>query len=260
MLTLLSPTKTMEFPAIPEGLATTAPRFASDTELLMKRCKTLGVEALRELMDISEPLAELNRERFQSMGFPFTRENARPCLLAFRGDVFKRLDAPSLSLDDLEWSQAHLRILSGLYGLLRPLDLIQPYRLEMGTRLETARGSNLYEFWGSRLAESLNREHAERPTAAVLNLASNEYVKAVPKKELEPPLVTAVFQEIRDGQPKTIALLAKKARGMMARFVVENRIDRPEDLKEFAAEGYGFRSDLSQDDRFVFTRPDSRSK
>ena len=259
MLTLLSPAKTMDFSAIPEGLATTAPRFASDTEALMERCKTLGVDDLRQLMDLSQPLAELNHERFQSMGLPFTRENARPCLLAFQGDVFKRLDAASLSRSDLEWSQDHLRILSGLYGLLRPLDLIQPYRLEMGTRLENPRGKNLYQFWGSRLVESLNGEHAERPTAAVLNLASNEYLKAIPARELEPPLLTAVFQEIRDGQPKTIAFLAKKARGMMARFVVQNRIERPGDLKEFADEGYGFRPDLSGDDRFVFTRPDSRS-
>ena len=210
-------------------------------------------------MDLSEPLAELNRERFQTMGFPFTRENAKPCLLAFQGDVYKRLDASSLSSGDLEWSQGHLRILSGLYGLLRPLDLIQPYRLEMGTRLSSPRGKNLYQFWGSRLVDSLNQEHAERPTAAVLNLASNEYVKAVPQKELEPPLLTAVFQEVRDGQPKTIAFLAKKARGMMARFVVQNRIEKPDDLKEFAVEGYGFRSDLSSGDRFIFTRPDSRS-
>ena len=141
--------------------------------------------------------------------------------MAFQGDVFKRLDAASLSKSDRDWAQDHLRILSGLYGLLRPLDLIQPYRLEMGTRLSNPRGKNLYQFWGSRLVDSLNAEHAERPTAAVLNLASNEYLKAVPIKELTPPLLTAVFQEIRDGQPKTIAFLAKKARGMMARFVVQ---------------------------------------
>lgn len=254
MLTLLSPAKSMDFSPIPEGLATTEPRFEKEIEVLMKRCKRLSVRSLRELMDLSEPLAQLNRERFQAMRLPFTPVNAKPCLFAFQGDVYKRLDAASLSKSDLDWSQDHLRILSGLYGLLRPLDLIQPYRLEMGTRLSNTRGKNLYEFWGDRLVDALNAEHLERPTAAVLNLASNEYVKAVPRKRLEPPMVTAVFQEIRDGRPRTIGFSAKKARGMMARFVVRNRIEEPDALKDFDEEGYGFRTDLSDADRLIFTR------
>ena len=225
----------------------------------MERCKKLDIATLRQLMSLSEPLAELNRERFQSMGFPFTPENAKQCLLAFQGDVYKRLDAGSLSEDDLEWAQDHLRILSGLYGLLRPLDLIQPYRLEMGTRLDTERGANLYQFWGERLAESLNAEQADQQHTAVLNLASNEYMKAVPVGRLELPVVTAAFQEIRDGQPKTIAFLAKKARGLMARFVIQNRIEEPEGIKGFSDEGYGFDSALSGPGHLVFTRPDSRS-
>jgi cytoplasmic iron level regulating protein YaaA (DUF328/UPF0246 family) len=258
MLTLLSPAKTLDLSPPPEGLATTNPRFEGDTEVLMKRCKKLSVESLRELMSLSEPLAQLNRERFQAMGFPFTPENAKQCLLAFQGDVYKRLDADSLSADDLAYSQDHLRILSGLYGLLRPLDLIQPYRLEMGTRLDTERGRNLYQFWGERLVDSLNAEHAESPQAAVLNLASNEYIKAVKVDQLDLPLVTASFQEIRDGQPKTIAFLAKKARGMMARFVIQNRIEAPEGLKSFGEEDYAFQADLSTADNLVFTRPDTR--
>lgn len=254
MLTLLSPAKSLDFSPVREGLPLTEPRFEHDIEVLMKRCKTLSVNSLKKLMSLSQPLAELNRERFQEMALPFTPGNSKPCLLAFQGDVYKGLDAASLNKRDLKYAQNHLRILSGFYGVLRPLDLIQPYRLEMGTRLSTGRGSNLYQFWKSRLVDSLNEEHARRPVKAVLNLASNEYFKAVPAKELEPRLVTAVFQEIRDGQPKTISFKAKRARGLMARFQVKHRIDDPKGLEEFGEEGYEFRSDLSEADRLVFTR------
>jgi cytoplasmic iron level regulating protein YaaA (DUF328/UPF0246 family) len=205
-------------------------------------------------MKLSEPLAELNHERFQAMSPRFTLGNSKAALLAFQGDVYRKLDAASLSRPDLLWAHDHLRILSGLYGLLRPLDLMQPYRLEMGTRLATERGSNLYSFWGSRLAEALNAEHKKRPVSAVLNLASNEYIKAVPAERLAMPMVTAQFQEWRDGKLKTIAFSAKKARGLMARFVVENRIENPEKLKRFAVAGYSFQPQLSSDDRLLFAR------
>jgi cytoplasmic iron level regulating protein YaaA (DUF328/UPF0246 family) len=254
MLILLSPAKTMDFSPLPEGLATTAPQFEADIEVLLERCRELSVESLRELMKISQPLAELNHQRSKKMSLPFTSENSKACLRAFQGDVYKRLDAATLSKSDLEWSQDRLRILSGFYGLLRPMDRIQPYRLEMGTRLTTSRGANLYQFWGNQLVDSLNAEHAERPVAAVLNLASNEYLKAVPRDRLEPRMVTAAFKEIRDGEPKVIAFLAKKARGRMARFVLQERIEDPEGLKEFAVDGYGFRPDLSSADEIVFTR------
>jgi len=254
VLTLLSPAKSLDFSPAPKGLPATEPRFARDIEVLLARCKRLGVGSLRKLMSLSQPLAELNRERFQEMRLPFTPENSKPCLLAFQGDVYKGLDAASLSRRDLRYAQDHLRILSGLYGVLRPLDLIQPYRLEMGTKLATGRGKNLYEFWKNRLVDSLNAEHAERPVAAVLNLASEEYFKAVPAKRLEPRLVTAVFQEVRDGRPRTISFLAKKARGLMARFQVVHRIEDPEGLKDFDSEGYAYRPDLSAADRLVFTR------
>ncbi len=253
MLTLLSPAKTLDLSAAPADLATTVPRFEKDIAVLMKRCKKLSVRSLRRLMDLSEPLAELNRQRFQEMSFPFTPENAKPCVLAFQGDVYKGLDAGSLSRRDLQWAQDRLRILSGLYGLLRPLDLMQPYRLEMGTRLSNTRGKNLYNFWGNRLVDALNAEAAERSTT-VLNLASNEYFKAVPKKRLEAPLVHADFKEIRDGKPRTISFFAKRARGLMARFIVRHRVEDPAGLKEFAEEGYGFNPDLSANDRLVFTR------
>ncbi len=254
MLTLLSPAKSLDFEPPRKGIPTTEPRFGHDIEMLMKRCRKLSVKKLRELMDLSEPLAELNRERFQEMRWPFTEDNAKACVLAFQGDVYKGLAAAELTKPQLRYAQDHLRILSGLYGVLRPLDLIQPYRLEMGTRLANTRGSNLYEFWKNRLVDSLNAEHEARPVQAVLNLASNEYFRAVPKKRLVPRLVTAVFQEIRDGRPKTISFKAKRARGLMARFQIENRIEDPEDLKAFDVEGYGYREDLSEPDRLVFTR------
>jgi len=254
VLTLLSPAKTLDFEFCADGLPTTAPRFEKDIEVLLGRCKKLTVAQLRDMMKLSQPLAELNRERFQEMELPFTDDNSKPSLLAFRGDVYRGLDATSFSKRDLKWAQSRLRIISGLYGILRPLDLMQPYRLEMGTRLANPRGKNLYEFWGSRLVDSLNAEHAERPVKAVLNLASNEYFKAVPAKQLEAPLVTALFQENREGELKTIAFSAKRARGLMAHFIVRNRIDKPEGLKEFAEEGYCFRPELSQQDRLLFVR------
>lgn len=254
MLTLLSPAKSLDLSPPPADLPVTQPQFGGDLEVLMKRCKKLSVAELAKLMKLSRPLAELNRQRFQEMHLPFTPENAGPCVLAFQGDVYKKLDAASLSLRDLKWAQSRVRILSGLYGLLRPLDLIQPYRLEMGTRLDTVRGKNLYEFWGDRLVEALNAEHAKRRVSAVLNLASNEYWKAVPVERLVPRLVTAVFQEIRDGEPKVIGFAAKKARGLMTRFVVRQRLDDPEDLKDFKDEGYRYRAKLSRPDRLVFTR------
>ncbi len=260
MLTLLSPAKSLDFSPAPRGLPTTEPRFEHDIEVLLGRCKRLSVSSLRKLMSLSQPLAELNRERFQEMTLPFTPENSKPSVLAFTGDVYQGLDAASLTKRDLRYAQDHLRILSGFYGILRPLDLMQPYRLEMGTRLANTRGKNLYEFWKNRLVDSLNAEHAERPVAAVLNLASNEYFKAVPAKRLEPPLVTALFQEIRDGEPKTISFYAKRARGLLARFQVVHRIEDPEGLKDFAEEGYEFRPDLSTDDRLVFTRQQRAEK
>ena len=254
MLTLLSPAKTLDFDFPIDGLPTTEPNFQEDIQVLFERCKQLGVASLEELMALSQSLAELNHQRFQDMSLPFTRENSKPCVLAFRGDVYRGLDAASLSKDNLQWAQSRLRILSGLYGLLRPLDLIQPYRLEMGTRLDTKRGRNLYEFWGSQITDALNAEYAKRPASAVLNLASNEYFKCVQADRLRAPLITALFQEIRGGKPRTISFFAKRARGLMARFIVLERIETPEGLKDFTEEGYTYRSELSQENRLLFVR------
>jgi cytoplasmic iron level regulating protein YaaA (DUF328/UPF0246 family) len=254
MLTLLSPAKTLELSPTPKGLRPTQPRFKRDIALLMERCKKLDASDLAKLMKLSSPLAELNHQRFQEMDHSFNARNSKACLLAFQGDVYRRLDAASLTRTELSWAQNNLRIISGLYGLLRPLDLMQPYRLEMGTRLDTERGKNLYDFWGSRLADSLNRESRKRPGGTILNLASNEYIRAVPAKLLEAPMVTAHFQELRDGKLKTIGFSAKKARGMMARFVIQNEIDNPKQLHDFADEGYEYRSDLSSDQEIRFVR------
>ena len=254
MLALLSPAKTLDLSPSPKGLPVTRPALKKEIGILMRRCKALEVAELRKLMKLSEPLAELNYERFQTMSPRFNLGNSKAAVLAFRGDVYRKLDASTLSRPDLLWAQDHLRILSGFYGLLRPLDLMQPYRLEMGTRLATERGSDLYSFWGGRLADKLNAEHKRQPVAALLNLASNEYIKAVPAERLAMPMITAQFQEWRDGKLKTIAFSAKKARGMMARFVVENRIEQPEELKEFALEGYRYQPELSSDSQMLFTR------
>jgi len=254
VLILLSPSKTLDFEFSAEGLPTTAPLFEDDIEVLLGRCRKLTVAKLRKLMKISPPLAELNYERFQDMSLPFTDANSKPSLLAFRGDVYRGLDATSFNKRDIKWAHGRLRILSGLYGILRPLDLMQPYRLEMGTRLPNPRGKNLYDFWGSRLVDSLNAEHAERPVKAVVNLASNEYFKAVGAKRLEPRLVDVRFHDLREGELRTITLFLKRARGLMARYIVKNRIDSPEGLKDFYEEGYSFRPDLSEDDRLHFVR------
>ena len=254
MLTLLSPAKSLDFSPQPKGIPASEHRFQYDTGVLLKRCKKMGVRSLRNLMDLSQPLAELNHQRFQDMTDSPELKTSKSCALAFTGDVYRGLDAGTLGKRDLVWAQDHIRILSGLYGILRPLDLIQPYRLEMGSRLRNTRGKNLYDFWGTRLVDSLNEEHEQRPVSAVLNLASNEYFKAVPKKRLAPPLVTVVFQEIRDGELRTISFLAKKARGLMARYIIENRIEEPAQLQSFDSEGYSFKEGISSPDRLVFNR------
>jgi cytoplasmic iron level regulating protein YaaA (DUF328/UPF0246 family) len=235
MLTLLSPAKTLDWTPAPADLPVTRPLLDKDFTVLMKRCKALDVEALESLMKLSQPLAELNYERFQQMTTSFNKQNSKACLLAFKGDVYRSLDAASLSTDDLIWAQRHLRIISGLYGVLRPLDLMQPYRLEMGTRLDTERGASLYEFWGDRIAKALNEEIDTRPTKAVLDLASNEYSKAVPAGSLDRSKVRATFKEYRNGTLRTIGFYATQARG----------------------HGYAFDPDLSTETDLVFTRQQS---
>jgi cytoplasmic iron level regulating protein YaaA (DUF328/UPF0246 family) len=254
MLTVISPAKTLDFDSPPVTDAHTQPAHLTQSRKLVRRLRELSAADLSRLMKISDDLAQLNHDRYQHWKTPFRSENARQALFAFKGDVYIGLDAGSMQPDDLEFAQDHLRILSGLYGLLRPLDLMQPYRLEMGTRLDTDQGSNLYQFWGDRITRSLNQELQQTGSATLINLASGEYFKSVKPSLLKADIVTPAFREFRDGEYKFIQFFAKKARGLMARYLVDQRIDEPEGLKDFDYEGYKYNASLSTAKNWVFTR------
>ncbi|TNF23495.1 MAG: peroxide stress protein YaaA [Deltaproteobacteria bacterium] len=255
MLAVLSPAKSLDLTPTDRALDFTQPALLDETLTLMGTTRNLSPGDLKGLMRISDKLAELNHERFQSFATPFTRTNAKPAALMFAGDTYAGLKAPELDDDALRWAQDHLGILSGLYGLVRPLDLIQPYRLEMGTRLATERGDNLYAFWGDRIAERINALTAGHADRTLVNLASNEYFKAVRQDVLAGGALTMSFKEIKDGSARVIGLVAKRARGMMARWMVEQRVDRRDGLKDFAVDDYAFQPGLSSDHEWVFTRP-----
>ncbi|SFV78873.1 UPF0246 protein YaaA [hydrothermal vent metagenome] len=205
---------------------------------------------IASLMSISDKLSKLNFDRFQTFSTPFTLSNAKQALLAFKGDVYNGIDAQSLSLDDFEFAQGHLRMLSGLYGVIRPLDLIQPYRLEMGTKLKNSQGKNLYEFWGDQISQVLNEDESE----VIINLASNEYFKGIDKKSINAKIVNIAFKELKNDTYKIIGIYAKRARGLMVNYMIKNRLTDPELLKGFNVEGYQFRQTMSDDLTWVFTR------
>ncbi len=253
MLAVISPAKTLDFET-PWKLDATQPQFLDDSQLLIKQLRKLPAHKIGELMSISEKLSILNAERFLNWHLPFTPENAKPAVLAFRGDVYTGLDADSFGKKDFTFAQDHLRILSGLYGLLRPLDLIQAYRLEMGTGFINSRGKNLYDFWDDKITEQLNQEFSGQKKPTLINLASNEYWSAVKPAKLQAEIITPVFKDQKDGQYKIISFFAKKARGMMAAYMIKNRIKKPEDLKCFDIDGYVFNSSLSKANQWVFTR------
>jgi cytoplasmic iron level regulating protein YaaA (DUF328/UPF0246 family) len=256
MLAILSPAKSLDESPLPGGLASlssTTPSFEKDVAALSSVVKRLKPADLKQLMGISDALAELNHERFQELEVPIP-SGALPAATLFDGDVYKGFDARSLEPAALEWAQDHVAILSGLYGLLRPLDRTHPYRLEMGTKLSTDRGDSLYDFWGTRIAERIDAQLQGHADPVVVDLASKEYSKAVPKKGMKAEWLTIQFKEIRDGKPRVISFFAKKARGLMARFLVENRIEQRDGLKAFDAEGYAFDPDLSKPRTWVFTR------
>ncbi|MCW8828693.1 MAG: peroxide stress protein YaaA, partial [Gammaproteobacteria bacterium] len=209
---------------------------------------------IAELMAVSMKIAELNFERFEQWRTPFTPENAKQAALAFKGDVYTGLDAESFSAADFKFAQSHLRILSGLYGLLRPLDLMQPYRLEMGRKVDTGRGKNLYEFWGDKITEGLNRQMKNIKSPYLINLASSEYFKSVKPKRLDGEIITPEFKDWKNGQYKMMGVYAKKARGQLSRFVIQNRLTEPEAMKDFDVDGYVFNEELSSDSKWVFTR------
>lgn len=251
MMIVLSPSKSMDM-AASTAEETTQPDFLEQSEKLINVLRGFSTTDLMEFMQISEKLAALNHQRFSDWQQPFTRENAKPAALAFTGDVYDGLEAPSLSAADLHFAQDHLRILSGLYGLLKPLDLIQPYRLEMGRPLATAQAKNLYEFWKTTVTTALNQTKGD----LLINLASAEYFKAIDKRSLKKSIITPIFKDEKNGQYKVISFHAKKARGRMARYIVKNRISTPEALCAFAENGYHYNAALSTPTEPTFTRPE----
>lgn len=249
---ILSPAKRLDFSDPATDVPATAHRMTEDVRSLSVTARRQTQADLRRLMGISSDLAKLNQARFKA--FDPDSEEGLQAALAFAGDVYQGLDARSLAADDLGWAQDHLRILSGLYGLLRPLDRIQPYRLEMGTRLKTRRGSSLYDFWGDRISKALNADAEGHGDPTLVNLASQEYFGAVDARALKLPVVTIHFREEKDGESRIISFFAKKARGTMARYAIENRIDRAGDLKAFDRDGYRFQAGQSTDSDWIFIR------
>ncbi len=254
MLMVISPAKTLDYTSPLATEKYSQPRFLEQSSQLIEILREFSPSELAKLMKLSDKLAGLNVARFTEWQPEFTLDNARQAILAFKGDVYTGLDAASLSAADFDYAQQHLRILSGLYGVLRPLDLMQPYRLEMGTRLENSEGKNLYEFWGERLTDSLNQCLAEQKTSVLLNLASNEYFKAVKPKLLNGTLINVDFKDLKNDQYKIISFYAKKARGVMARYVIQHKIDSVEALKNFTEQGYYYSAEQSKPDHLVFLR------
>ena len=254
MLFLLSPAKSLDYETPLGDVPHTQPQFKSQSQALIEVLRTQSPQQIASLMDLSDALSALNVARYAAWSPRSTLRNARPAVLAFNGDVYEGLQARTLPVADLEWAQQHVAILSGLYGVLRPLDLLQPYRLEMGTRLATPQGSNLYQFWGSSIAQHLNQRLRADTSPVVVNLASQEYFKAVDRKTLKAPVVECVFEDYKGGAYKVISFHAKRARGLMARYAIEHRITTPEGLKHFDSEGYAHAPEVSGLDRLVFRR------
>lgn len=254
MLLVVSPAKKLDFESPLATTKTSQPNLLEHSELLIERCVKLSSDQIASLMKLSDKLAGLNAARFGEWSQPFTSDNARQAILAFNGDVYSGLDAISFSVDDFDFAQKHLRILSGLYGLLKPLDLMQAYRLEMGTKLDNIRGNNLYHFWGDIITDELNKVLAEQKSDVLINLASNEYFKAVNQKILTANIITPQFKDWKNGQYKIISFYAKKARGLMARYIIQNKLSKIEQLKNFDIAGYQYNQDLTQGNDLVFTR------
>lgn len=254
MLVVVSPAKNLDFESSIPVSDFSQPAMLEDTNRLMEVCRTLSPADLSSLMKISDKLATLNANRFAEFSTPFTADNARQAMYAFNGDVYTGLDAYTLSEDSVAYAQNHLRILSGLYGLLRPLDLMQAYRLEMGTKLANPDGKDLYEFWDDRITQVLNDAMEEQGDNVLVNLASNEYFKAVKKKQLNGMVITPTFKDCKNGQYKIISFFAKKARGLMARYIIENRVEDVEGLKAFDVDGYVFSEEQSSSTELVFLR------
>ncbi len=254
MIAILSPAKKLDEKYSSSIKTYTQPELLDDSGILVEELRNFSPAELKELMNVSRDIAELNFERYARWETPFTPENAGLAIFMFNGQAYNGLQAKNLSEESLEFAQDHVRILSGLYGILKPLDLMQPYRLEMGTKLSNPRGKDLYEFWGNKITEKLNEALKKDKSPVLVNLASDEYSKSVNFKQVEGDIITPVFKEKKGQQYKTIAVYAKKARGLMTRFIVKERIENPELLKSFEAEGYSYNPELSTDKEWVFTR------
>ncbi len=253
MYTVISPAKKLDFSAPTKGLTKTKPLFPDHTAELIKRARKFTPQDLKRLMGISENLAELNVERYKAFNLDGKGET-KQAALSFAGDVYLGLDASSLTKEDLAFAQKHLGILSGLYGILRPMDTIQPYRLEMGSQIDTKRGSNLYDYWDGTVTDAVADLVKKSKSRTLVNLASNEYFSVLDTKQLDVSVIQPVFKELRDGKAQVYSFLAKKARGLMARFIVQNRINNSEDLKDFTVDRYRFDAKSSNETRWIFSR------
>ncbi|HKJ06493.1 MAG TPA: peroxide stress protein YaaA [Flavobacteriaceae bacterium] len=252
MKIVVSPAKTLDFETELPTKKYTQSVFLDEAEKLNEVLQKKSPKQLGSLMNISEKLSELNWQRNQDWNLPFSLKNARQAIFAFKGDVYQGIDAYTIPVKKLDQLQNQLRILSGQYGLLKPLDLMQPYRLEMGTKLKVNKAKDLYEFWGNKITKSLNKELEK--DEVLINLASNEYFKAIDKKTLNAPIITPVFKDYKNGKLKIISFYAKKARGLMVRYIIDNNIKKPEDIKGFDYDGYAFDANLSTDKNWMFTR------
>ena len=254
MLIVISPAKTLDYETVPKTKVFTTPDYLYQSQQLINRLRNLSSLDISDLMKVSAKIADLNFDRYETWKKPFTVKNAKQAILAFKGDVYTGLDAESFNANDFKFAQNHLRVLSGLYGLLRPLDLMRPYRLEMGTKLKTDKGKNLYEFWGSDITDGLNKQLKSIKSNYLVNLASVEYFKSVKTKEINAEIITPAFKEFKDGDYKIIGIYAKKARGLLSRYIIQNKLNDPESIKSFNEEGYRFNKTLSKGNDFVFTR------
>lgn len=254
MLTVISPAKTLDFATPPGTRKATQPQFLARAAELVEDARALSPDEIQALMGVSTNLAELNHQRFMDWGLPFSLDNAKQALLAFKGDVYVGLQAQTLTAAQRNFAQQHLRILSGLYGLLRPLDLMQPYRLEMGLPFANRGGKNLYEFWGDSITATLNTQLRRSGTKVLVNLASNEYSRSVQARALDADVITPVFKDLKGGQYKVISFFAKRARGQMARFIIDHALNEPEAMKKFNTGGYRYSKAQSSEGEWVFTR------
>jgi hypothetical protein len=257
MLMVISPAKTLDFESPAKTKQSTVPDFLQHSQQLIDQLQHLSPSDISNLMSISDKLGNLNYERFLNWHTPFNFGNAKQAVLAFKGDVYTGLDAESFNAADYKFAQKHLRILSGLYGLLRPLDLIQPYRLEMGTRFANQSGANLYQFWGDQLTEAMNVQLKNTQSKVLLNLASNEYFKALQPKSINADIITPVFKDFKNGKYKIISFYAKKARGLMSAYVIKNRLTEVESIKNFDVDGYRYSAEMSTARDWVFIRDEN---